>query len=357
MGFKMKISEIDLGEKAIEAIQGCLSGIPIVNQVNIKKEPGSGRVRPDLLVDLEIVGPKKEKLVIEVKNNGQPRYAREAVNQILRYREMFPNSYGIFVAPFISDRAGEICSESQIGYIDFSGNCRLCFNQIYIEKEGKPNIYAKKRDFRSLFSSKRTRVIRVLLSNPKNIWKIQELSNESEVSLGQTSNIKKLLTDREWLQIVKGGFSLKSPGELLKEWGENYSFRKNTIRNFYSLDGIPEIEEQIANVCSRKQINYALTGFSGATRLYPNVRYKNAMVYIENLTDELILSLNFKPVNSGANVNILLPYDAGVFYGLKIIDGIQIASPIQIYLDLLSYRGRGEEAAESLFDEVIKTEW
>lgn len=295
MGFKMKISEIDLEEKAIEAIQGCLSGIPIVNQVNIKKEPGSGRVSPDLLVDLEIVGPKKEKLVIEVKNNGQPRYAREAVNQILRYREMFPNSYGIFVAPFISDRAGEICSESQIGYIDFSGNCRLCFNQIYIEKEGKPNIYAKKRDFRSLFSSKGTRVIRVLLSNPKKNWKIQELSNESEVSLGQTSNIKKLLTDREWLQIVKGGFSLKSPGELLKEWGENYSFQKNTIRNFYSL--------------------------------------------------------------AGANVNILLPYDAGVFYGLKTIDGIQIASPIQIYLDLLSYRGRGEEAAESLFDEVIKTEW
>ena len=81
------------------------------------------------------------------------------------------------------------------------------------------------------------------------------------------------------------------------------------------------------------------------------------MVYIENLTDELILSLNFKLVNSGANVNILLPYDVGVFYGLKTIDGIQIASPIQIYLDLLSYRGRGEEAAESIFDEVIKTEW
>ena len=55
----MKISEIDLEEKAIEAIQGCLSGIPIVNRVNIKKEPGSGRVSPDLLVDLEIVGPKK----------------------------------------------------------------------------------------------------------------------------------------------------------------------------------------------------------------------------------------------------------------------------------------------------------
>ena len=54
---------------------------------------------------------------------------------------------------------------------------------------------------------------------------------------------------------------------------------------------------------------------------------------------------------------LLEPYDEGIFYGTQVIDDIRIVSPVQIYLDLKGYKGRGEEAAEVLLREAIKSKW
>ena len=64
-----------------------------------------------------------------------------------------------------------------------------------------------------------------------------------------------------------------------------------------------------------------------------------------------------KKVESGANITLLIPSDEGVFYGASEIEGVPVASPIQSYLDLVSFRGRGEEAAQFLLDKVIKPKW
>ena len=69
----------------------------------------------------------------------------------------------------------------------------------------------------------------------------------------------------------------------------------------------------------------------------------------------LIEALEWKPVISGANVSLLVPYDEGVFYGAKNIDGIEITAPVQTYLDLQNYRGRGQEAAQAVRKELEKT--
>ena len=73
--------------------------------------------------------------------------------------------------------------------------------------------------------------------------------------------------------------------------------------------------------------------------------------------EEAVLLLDLKEVENGANVMLLGPYDEGVFYGTKVIDDIRIVSPIQIYLDLRSYKGRGGEAAEVLLRDVSKPNW
>ncbi|MCG6538107.1 MAG: type IV toxin-antitoxin system AbiEi family antitoxin, partial [Syntrophales bacterium LBB04] len=67
--------------------------------------------------------------------------------------------------------------------------------------------------------------------------------------------------------------------------------------------------------------------------------------------------LSLKEVTSGANVTLFIPYDEGVMYGTRQIDGICIASPVQVYLDLVGLKGRGEEAAQAIMDEVIKRTW
>jgi hypothetical protein len=292
---------------------------------------------------------------VEVRTSGQPRPAREAVNQLIQYRPFFPGSYGVFMAPYISPEAAEILKKEGIGYIDFSGNCLLSFEQIYIEQGGRPNLFMKRRDLRSLYSPRAERVLRVLLSNPKRVWKLKDLAAEARVSLGQSSNVKKLLRDREWVRIEPGGLVLSEPDRLLGEWVGNYSFRRNRVSDFYSGQGIPEVEIQLAESCRKKGLAYALTSFSGAARLAPAVGYERAMAYVEETDEDPASLFNLKQVRSGANVSLLTPYDDGVFYNISEVDGLRIVSPIQIYLDLMSFRGPGEAAAATILEEVIRS--
>ena len=68
-------------------------------------------------------------------------------------------------------------------------------------------------------------------------------------------------------------------------------------------------------------------------------------------------ALQLKTVETGANIVLLQPFDKGVFYDIQNIDGINIVSDIQLYLDLKSYKGRGEEAAQAIFEQRIKPKW
>lgn len=346
----MKISLSDIEATAQSTLRGILEKIPFLKIVSIERE----KKGVDLLVNLA-VNNEKQVLIVEVKNNGQPRMAREAVNQLIRYRDSYPNAYFVFMAPYISPQAAGICLNDGVGYIDYAGNCYLSFGQVYIEQTGRPNPFKTRRDLTSLYSPKASRVLRVLMNNPGKTWKIQNLANEARVSLGQVANVKKLLVDREWIT-KQNGFSLNEPWMLLEEWAKAYTYRKNEVRNFYSLKSIPEIESDLARTCGEKGIEYALTGFSGAARFAPAVRYNRVTAFVTNTQDVASL-LNLKEVESGANVMLLEPYDQGVFYGTQVIDDIRIVSPLQIYLDLKGYKGRGEEAAEALLRDVIEPRW
>jgi len=350
----MKLS-IDLLEKrAIEALNVCLNRVPFLKIEGIRRDAFSEGVPQILRVEIAHPGSVKY-LMIEVMGNGQPRLARQAVNQLLRHRDQCQDVYGVFVAPYISAKSAEICSREEIGYLDFAGNCRLCFDQIYIEQEGKPNVFTKKRDLRSLYSPRAERILRVLSNNSKKVWKTQELAKEAQVSLGQVSNVKKLLLDREWIQIEKNGFFLSTPESLLKEWAENYSFEKNRITDYYSLKDVAEIETELAALCNRKDLLYAFTCFSGAARLAPTVRYQKVFAYIEETKEDVTWQLGLRKVTSGANLSLLSPYDQGIFSGSYETHGVRIASPVQIYLDLSCFHGHGEEAAQALLNQGILT--
>jgi len=91
----------------------------------------------------------KQFVLMEVKTNGAPRFAREAVNQLLLLRQSYPDAYGVFVAPYITQRAAEVCLSEGIGYIDLSGNCRLCFGTTFIQREGRTDRTSSPRNVTS----------------------------------------------------------------------------------------------------------------------------------------------------------------------------------------------------------------
>jgi hypothetical protein len=142
--------------------------------------------------------------------------------------------------------------------------------------------------------------------------------------------------------------------KLLDLWRDNYRFEKNKILNFYSMKQIPQIEKQITEFCRANGIEYALTLFSGSNRLAPFTRYNVATSYFSGDIEKMRRDLELKEVPSGANLQIMIPYDEGVYYKGREVDSTMVVNPIQIYLDLYNYKGRGREQAEFLRERMIK---
>lgn len=346
--------------EAYERLAQTLREVPFLRDLPFRRETSRQKSRTDFVLTISGRGVNR-RLVSEVKSSGQPRVAREACLTLLEVVRSDPRAYPVFVAPYISPRAASICESYNVGYLDLAGNCRLTFDQVYIRREGYPNPRVQARDLRSLYSPKAERVLRVLLTAGSRNWRTQELADEAGVSLGQVANVKKLLSDREWLKTEPVGFVLCSFEEavlpLLQEWAANYRSSRNSPLDFYSLKSIPQTEAELVAAGRERKIRLGLTGFSGAARLASAVRYQRISAYVAGNIEAVAERLGLKQVTSGANVTLISPYDDGVLYGVREVEGAPVVSPVQLYLDLKQTKGRGEEAASAILEQIIKPVW
>lgn len=282
---------------------------------------------------------------------------RMAIQQLREYSSLTENAYPVVAAPYISEDTANLCKQNKVGYIDLAGNCFLTFHRVYIERKYYPNPIIEKRRVRSIFSPKSSRILRVMLNYPqRRPWGVWELAKEANVSIGLVSKVKERLLDLEYISGDKY-LSVIRPVELLEEWASNYSFKKNKIYDYFSFDDIKDIERKLSEYCKQQTIPYALTLFSGAALVAPFSRYTRGFAYVGNNISEVADKLGLKEVTSGPNISILEPYDEGVFYGSNENDDVSVVSDIQLYLDLIGFKGRGEESAKFLLEQRIKPKW
>lgn len=352
----MKEEDKGIDKQIKEAIEKALRGIPFLTVEQLTNSSQDSSIA-DIVYRISD-GARSKFLAIEVKSTGEPRYVRRAVQQMqgLISRRNY-DAYCMIAAPYISEDAGRICKENRMGYIDLAGNCFINFGQVYIERTNFPNPQVLKRTQRSIFTKKATRILRVLLCNQKRSWQVQELAKESNVSIGLAFKIKERLLDLEYIEEQQGNLILIRPQELLTKWTENYTYRKNRLYDFYSLKDIRQLEQSLSKYCEKRQISYAFTLFSGAFLVAPYTKYVRGFAYVTDNIREIAEALELKTVETGANFTLMESYDDGVFYGSRKIENYTVVSDIQLYLDLVNFKGRGEEAAQFLFDQKIKPQW
>lgn len=354
-------------DTAAQALRKCLEDVPFLEEPRINKAIAQ-KLGVDLVVKVGS-GEGRTSLLIEVNSNGELRYARMAALRLTRAVAEAPSSYGVFMAPYISPRTASLCEEEGIGYIDFAGNCRLAFDNVFIRQEGKPNPITKRKSSRTIYSPKASRVLRILLLTPLRPWKLQSISDEGEVSIGHVSNVKQALLDRELAADRPDGLIVTEPAAILNEWVEHYGRYRGestSTRSFYSLLTPREIEERLSREAEAAGTGselpapaLAFTDFSAADRVAPFVRYQRVTAYtrVRSMVDYLVDRLNLHTVETGANVEIAVPYDQGVFIGARRQQGAWIVDPLQLYLDLTAKQGRGDEAAEFVLNKVLLPAW
>jgi DNA-binding transcriptional ArsR family regulator len=360
----VKVSEFEryIVDKLLEGLRE-LPGAQVSGPRFEMETPGKQRI--DAQIELQL-GGKIYILLIEVKKSVFPRDAQQVIWQLNRY--MSAEDAGIrkqvvplLAAESISPGAKELLESESCGYFDSGGSLFIPAKGAYVYIE-KPPPKTFQKSVRSLFSGKRSQVIHALLMRHKDWFGVKELAELAGVSGATVSETLTALERLEWLAVKGQGPSkerkLADPGALLDEWQkQTLAARPQTYRRFYvpSRD-TDAIAQRLDKVCQRLDLDYALTEKSAAQIYAPyltSVSRVTCRLLFDRHLDELYAELEARPVNEGANLDILETRSPGQLLFRERAGPVWIASPVQVYLDLLRSDGRGKEMAEHLRRERI----
>ncbi len=308
-----------------------------------------GEQTVDLLVRFRM-GSETKVLICEVRPVGQPRYIREVLTRLRGLREQVPGAYSVAVAPYISPQSAALLRQHGSGYVDLSGNCYLAFDNVLIEKEGKPNVRPASRPLKALFAPRATRIVRALLVERDRSWRLEELGRAASVSLGHAHNVVRRLEDVEWIERgPEGRFRLQRPGELLDAWRDEYTYRVNTTAAFVSpVADKRRLMESLARQAAAAGMSYAFTLHAGASLVGPQVRVPTIHCYVGGDSEPVARALGLQPVEGEGTVYLMTPYDLGVFYAPLTKGGLRVVCLPQLYVDLYHHERRGREQADKL---------
>lgn len=320
-----------------------------------------GPKQPDFVLPVEIAGQEWQ-LICEFKAQAQPRQVRTTALELKDYLSVLKDAftYPVILAPYISPQSAEVCKQTGVGYADFAGNCLIAFSNVYIEQSGVANPNVEKRELRSVFSPKSARIIKALLADPSRLWRVAELAQATGTSLGQVSNVRNSLVNKEWATIGTDGLRLTKPAEVLNAWRTAYK-QKSIRKRYYSLLHGENLEGLIktALLDAGQGAHALLASFSAARWLSPYARYSSQIFYADETGEHLLKErLQLQPVSKGENVVIEIPNDDAIFAErIEAAPGIWTTGLIQTYLDLAASGERGAEAAEHLRQTRIEPLW
>jgi len=308
-----------------------------------------GEQTVDVLVRFRLGGEVKT-LICEVRPLGQPRIVREALTRLRGLREHLPGAYPLVAAPYVSPQSAALLRQNGCGYLDLSANCYLAFDNVLIEKEGKPNERPARRPLKALFAPRATRIVRALLVEPDRSWRLEELARAVSVSVGHVHNVVKRLEDLEWAERgPEGRVRLTRSGELLDAWRDAYTYRVSALAAYVSpVSEKRRIMEGLARHAGTLGQPYAFTLHAGASLIGPQIRVPTVHCYVGGDPEAIARAMGLQPVEGEGTVYLMTPYDHGVFYAPLTKGGFRVVCLPQLYVDLYHDEHRGREQADKL---------
>jgi len=360
------LNESEINAQVEVFLKALLKPIPSVTEMNWIWMPElAAGVQADFIVELTLAGEKIQ-LVGEVKKSLQPRFVHDAIRQVKEgvFQLSSGSAYPLVVSEYISPRSAKELIEQDTSYFDLTGNCRLSFANVYIEKTGeKPKSFAR-RGIKSLFGTKSSRMLRLMLNNPTRPWQVKDLAAGAKLSFGQVSNVRRALLDQQYaMESAESGIQLTQPAALLHEWRELYKknvFRENT--GYYSLlnedERLSAIKAAIREA-TEEGAEIMFSGLSAARWMAPYVRLASERFYADKSGREILKKhLKLKGVDTGPNVIIEEPRDSFLFKeAIECAPDLRCTNEIQTYLDLFIAGEREQEAAEHLESQVLRKKW
>ena len=344
--------ETELVDALVRRLAALLPGLQVKD---IQREP---RRRDGPVGDLRVrirKGRLTKQIVIEAKIIGEPRFARQAIEELRAARSGRGDVYPVFASRYVTESARRLCREASVGYVDLLGNVYLEFDTVYIDRQVSGSGALERRAAKQILAPKATRVLRALLFSPRTPARISDLAEQCSMTPAGVYRVVRLLEDKGFVERDREKrVVLGKPKELLDAWAAGWDFRRSQRSGFFALESDPgRLIEKVAAFARPRKLRYALTLQAGASRVAPFVRFQDVWLYVSGDPKPWVDGLDLRPVDSGANLTLLEPYDEGVFMGLQDLKGVKVVSNLQLYVDLYNYPARGREQADFLRERKI----
>jgi len=360
--FESTLTERELIARLVDALRE----LPEV-EADLAQEPAA---QPsdrgyDAQVDLHVAG-KPFVLLLEAKKVVFPRDVRQVIWQLRAASHGRPtgqreNPLPLLVAESISPGAKELLRSERVGYYDSGGSLYLPAPGAYLYID-KPPPKALAKSVRSLFTGRRAQVLHALLVRHQKWFGVTELAQQATVSPATASQVLTELERFDWLVVRGQGPGkerhLREPAALLDAWAKQLAtIRPSPVRRYYVPGTKADtLATRIGQVFDAHEVQYAISHEAAAQRYAPFISHVSQVrvrVLIGGNADAAIGDLDARVVNEGANLGVIEAKSSGELLFREQIDGLWLASPIQIYLDLLRGEGRSKEMAEHLRKERI----
>lgn len=242
----------------------------------------------------------------------------------------------------------DAAQRASVSYLDVRGRGRVERGNVRYRVEPPGEAGRVSRRTSDPFAPKATRITRAFLAAPERRLRLSDLTSEVGLEPGHAHRVLMALVESGYVERDFDDYVVVDAGGLLDAWAD-------ATRRPAEYLALPVVHDLQADV--ERLVNQALDGQAvvsgelGAELLAPYLAAERAVVHVlshdawaevEGWSDT-----RRSPVGEIDRI-FVDAQDAGVAHFASMHDGLRVASPAQVYVDLRADRGRGREAAEEV---------
>lgn len=357
------VLEEQLIDGFLEALQGLPDAQVRLTGASQVGEPAQGH---DTQVDLKL-GQDKVTLLVEQKKTLFPRDVKQLlwkVRDIPRGQSRTGEkrrAVSCLIAESISPGAKDLLREEGVGYYESGGSLFLPAGKIYVYVE-KPPPKSQLKSMRSLFSGRSAQVLHTVLNRHGDWLGVSEAAEDAQVSPATASSVLMELERFDWVESRGQGPGKKrqllQPGALLDAWEQQLAVMRPLALRRYFVPSVRagELLERFAEACASNNAEYAITHETAGQLYAPfltSVSQVHCLLLASPAAYAALESLEARVVDQGANLTVSGVKSTGEMLFREKVRDLWLASPVQVYLDLMRGEGRARDLAKHLRRERI----